>query len=110
MATFASALPHAPEVERRSMFGYPCAFVHGQMFAGLHEQNLLVRLPEKERARLLAEPGARRFEPWPGRVMREYVAVPPAMQADAVAVRRWMQRALVYARTLPAKPARPRRS
>lgn len=110
VAAFDAALPRQPDVERRAMFGYPCAFVNRQMFAGLHEQNLLVRLPEDERTRLLAEPGARRFEPWPGRVMREYVAVPPALQADAAALRRWMVRALAYARTLPAKPARRRSS
>jgi len=108
VAAFDAALPRAPGVERRAMFGYPCAFVDGRMFTGLHERNLLVRLPDDERARLLAAPGARRFEPWPGRVMREYVAVPPAMQSDAAALRRWMARALAYARTLPPKPARPR--
>jgi TfoX/Sxy family transcriptional regulator of competence genes len=30
--------------ERRKMFGYPASFVHGNMFAGLHEDRFVLRL------------------------------------------------------------------
>ncbi len=43
---FGRWLPDDSNVERRKMFGCPCAFVNGNMFAGVHEQNLIVRLSE----------------------------------------------------------------
>ena len=56
-----------PGVEVRKMFGYPAAFFQGQMFASLFADNMIVRLPDDERARLLAVEGASPFEPMPGR-------------------------------------------
>jgi hypothetical protein len=44
--TFLAALPEDARVERRKMFGYPCAFVNGNMFTGLHQENLIIRLAE----------------------------------------------------------------
>ena len=38
---FAKALEDFEEIERRKMFGYPCCFVNGNMFTGLHEQRQL---------------------------------------------------------------------
>ena len=40
-----------PGAERRKMFGYPAAFVNGNMFAGLHESGLVLRLPDADRGR-----------------------------------------------------------
>jgi len=101
---FGTALPSDERVERRSMFGYPCAFVNGNMFCGLHEDRLIVRLAEPERARLLEEPGARQFEPFPGRRMTEYVVVPDPLANPSL--QRWLSRAFKYAASLPPKPAR----
>ena len=101
--TFYQVLPDDPRVERRKMFGYPCAFAGGYMFAGLHEANLIVRLPEDERAAMLTIEGARIFEPMAGRPMREYVAVPPALLAEPEALRAWLEKALDYALTLPPR-------
>lgn len=102
-AAFAAALPDDPRIERRVMFGYPCAFVNGQMFTGTHEQNIVVRLPEAERAKLLRQDGAAPFVPMPGRPMKEYVAVPPAMLDKPARLRGWMDKALAYAASLPPK-------
>ncbi len=101
--TFQAAVPDGPGVERRQMFGYPCAFVNGNMFTGLHEERLIVRLPEDRRAELLAVDGASVFEPMKGRPMRQYVVVPPMILGDAKALRAWMRRARDYAASLPAK-------
>ena len=106
IAAFDAALPDDPRIERRQMFGYPAAFTGGNLFAGLHEDDLLVRLAETERAKLLAEAGARVFEPMPGRPMREYVLVPPRFHADRRALRAWIARALEYTASLPAKSPR----
>jgi TfoX/Sxy family transcriptional regulator of competence genes len=107
IAAFDAALPADRRVQRRSMFGYPCAFTGGNMFTGLHQENLIVRLPEAERARLLRQPGASIFEPMPGRQMKEYVAVPHEVVEDGEALRGWMTRALAYAASLPAKGPKP---
>jgi TfoX/Sxy family transcriptional regulator of competence genes len=94
--------------DRRQMFGCPCAFVSGQMCAGLFADQLFLRLGEAERAALLAVAGARPFEPMPGRPMREYVAVPPSLLADAASLRSWIGKAVAYARSLPPKGKRAR--
>ena len=107
IAAFDAALPADRRVQRRTMFGYPCAFTGGNMFTGLHQENLIVRLPEGERARLLREPGAAVFEPMPGRQMKEYVTVPPELVEDREALRGWMTTALDYAASLPAKGSKP---
>lgn len=108
VARFATVLPADPRVVRRSMFGYPCAFVHGHMFAGLHEERLFVRLAATDRAELLAHRGAHRFEPVPGRVMKEYVVVPAAMHGDPGALTTWVAAAFSYVAGLPPKPDRRR--
>lgn len=102
-ALFDAVAPAPPLAERRQMFGYPCCFVNGNMFTGLHQENMILRLPDGQRKALLKVEGARVFEPMPGRPMREYVAVPPSLLADEDALRGWMDKSLEYARTLPAK-------
>lgn len=89
--------------DRRKMFGYPCSFERGQLFCGLFADGLFVRLGDAERAELLAAPGARQFEPMPGRPMREYAVLPARMLEDEAAVERWMRRAQEFAQGLPEK-------
>lgn len=104
--TFQSALPEDARVERRKMFGYPCAFVNGNMFTGLHQENLIVRLAEEDRQTLVKQKGAEIFAPFPGRLMKEYVSLPPAIIEDTKELKGWMRRSLEYAAALPAKGAR----
>ncbi len=93
-----------PEAEPRKMFGQPCGFVRGQMFACLFNSQLMLRLDENGRAQFSAEvAGARHFEPMPGRVMREYMAVPEELYIDPEWVYLWMERAYRYALALPPK-------
>ncbi len=105
---FLDLVPDDPGVEVRRMFGCPCFFWGGNMFAGIHQENLFVRLGDDQRAALLALPGAHQFEPMPDRPMREYVCVPQAMLADGTALGAWLATALDYARTLPPKQKKPR--
>ena len=92
----------------RKMFGYPAGFIGGNMAVGLHQETLIVRLPEDERRGRLEE-GWHVFEPMPGRPMREYVALPESVAADPSEARRWMERAAAYVRTLPPKAPKPKR-
>jgi TfoX/Sxy family transcriptional regulator of competence genes len=110
IALFYAALPDDPRVERRKMFGYPCAFVAGNLFAGLHQESVIVRLAENDRAAAIADQGACMFEPMPGRPMREYIVLPDAALKGRGKLTAWLQRALDYAASLPAKEKRPRRA
>ena len=76
IALFHAALPDDPRIERRKMFGYPCAFVAGNLFTGLHQENVIVRLAERDRVAAIGKQGARLFEPMSGRPMREYIVLP----------------------------------
>src|SRR5438309_3586158 len=82
---FAAALDRFPDAERRQMFGYPAAFVNGNMWTGLHTTNWVVRLPEPAREELLRIDGARPFEPVPGRPMTGFATLPPSVLGNAAA-------------------------
>ena len=103
---FAAALPDDPRAERRKMFGYPAAFVGGNMFAGVHQDDIVVRLPETDRAALLAKRGARVFEPMPGRPMKEYVALPKPMTKRRADTARWLRLAFDHVAAMPPKARR----
>jgi len=91
-----------PPATAKKMFGFPAAFVNGNMFMGLHQENMILRLPEDSRAELL-KMNARIFEPMPGRPMREYVIVPPSLLRDRNKLGAWVQKALEYGSSLPPK-------
>jgi len=85
------------------MFGYPCRFVNGNMFTGLHENNMVLRLFENDREKFLKLENAKQFKPMPNRVMKEYVVIPPQMINDENLLKPWMQLSLNYAKSLPKK-------
>jgi TfoX/Sxy family transcriptional regulator of competence genes len=99
---FITTLGAVPEASVRKMFGYPAAFVNGNMATGLHEANWFVRLPDDAAAEL-AEIGGQPFEPMPGRPMRGYVVLPPAIATDPAAVRAWVEQAIAHTGSLPPK-------
>ena len=100
---FEKAIQSFPEAEPRKVFGYPAAVINGHMFAGLHQEDLILRLSEADRAKLLKRPGAKLFEPMPGRPMREYVVVPPSILDSETQLNIWLEKALTYTRSLPPK-------
>jgi TfoX/Sxy family transcriptional regulator of competence genes len=107
-ALFARHLPVDPRLALRKMFGCPCAFAAGNMFLGVHAGTLFLRLNPEDRARLIAEHGARRFDPLGGRPMREYVVLPDPILRDDAALAHWIARGFAYASAL-APPPRPQR-
>jgi TfoX/Sxy family transcriptional regulator of competence genes len=104
VTAFATATANLPGAEPRKMFGYSCVFANGNMFSGLHEAGMILRLPDKERAEFLQLKGAEQFEPMPGRVMREYVVVPGMLLNTPDQLRAWVEKSLAYVSSLPAKP------
>jgi TfoX/Sxy family transcriptional regulator of competence genes len=95
-------------VDFRPMFGCPAYFTGGYLFAGVWQETVMLRLDEDGRAQVLAA-GGRPFEPAPGRRMKEYVALPPALVADRDAARDWVGKAAEYAASLPPKEKKPRK-
>jgi TfoX/Sxy family transcriptional regulator of competence genes len=103
---FDHCLPIVAGVQRKAMFGYPCAFVNGHLFCGLHQDSIIVRLPEARRDALVAQ-GASVFEPMPGHAMKEYVVAPLEIVADRERLRALLGEALVHASSLAPKPKKP---
>ena len=99
---FEAVFPGPPAVARQ-MFGYPAGFVNGNMFMGLHQHNMVLRLPDGPRAELLAMEGAATFEPMAGRPMKEYVVVPATLLAAPGDLEPWVAKALAHGGSLPPK-------
>jgi TfoX/Sxy family transcriptional regulator of competence genes len=100
---FDQLAPREPDVERRQMFGWPCCFVNGHLFAGLHKESMIFRLPEAQRHAALGKPGAAHFALMPGRQMKEYVAAAGPLLDDRATLVDWIASALAYTRQLPPK-------
>jgi len=99
---FAAVMDRYPDAQRKKMFGYPAAFVGGNMATGLFAEHWVVRLPDAEIADAKVA-GADSFEPMPGRPMKAFVVIPSADVTDDTAIARWVERGLAHAASLPAK-------
>jgi TfoX/Sxy family transcriptional regulator of competence genes len=99
---FQDVLLTRPTASLRKMFGYPAAFVNGNLATGLHQATWFVRLPESDAAELRAAGGGV-FAPMPGRPMRGYVLLTEADMADPAAAGAWVDRAIAHVATLPPK-------
>jgi TfoX/Sxy family transcriptional regulator of competence genes len=102
VARFDEIAAQVPGATRKQMFGYPVCVVSGNMFMGLHDDYLFLRLAAPDRAILFDQHGARVFAPMPGRLMTEYVVVPAEIM-DGPTIDEWVQRSFGYAQNLPPK-------
>ena len=93
----------APDITLKKMFGYPCAWIGGNMLSGLFAEDWWVRVGEADREALLALPGAHQFEVMPGKAMGRYVVLPPDVAGSDEQVDAWLAKAIDYTRTLPPK-------
>src|SRR5690242_9070955 len=89
VAFFEQLVAGLPMAEPRKMFGYPTAFANGQMFASLFGDHMILRLPEAERAAFIQKYDSHLFEPMPGKPMREYVVVTPALRKAGGPLNDW---------------------
>ena len=92
-----------PETTRRPMFGYPCAWIGGNMATGLFSTSWWVRLPPERLEAVIASGEVRPFEVMPGRGMKGYAVMPDEAVADDAQVESWVREALAYTASLPAK-------
>lgn len=81
--TLARSFLGNPAVSTGRMFGSDGLKIDGKVFAMIVKGNLVVKLPAERCASLIEAGHAHPFDPGHGRLMKEWVAVPPAR------ARRW---------------------
>ncbi len=90
--------------QKKMMFGCPTYFINNNMFAGLHQNNLFVRLSETDREKVFVTyDGMRPFEPMKGRVMKEYVVVPKSIYTHSATFKKLLELSYQYVASLPPK-------
>lgn len=104
---FHASVP-GPPAEHRKMFGFPAAFVNGNLFMGIFQESVMLRLPDAAPAEMGKLPGVVPFEPMPGRPMKEYVTVPDALISNRAKLAPWIAKSFAYAQSLPAKGKAPK--
>ena len=103
IAHFGEIAARFPEAQQRKMFGYPALFVGGNLVTGLFAEQWMIRLAPADLDEVLALPGASPFSPMAGRSMTGYAALPADVVVDDAALVTWVERAIAFGRTLPAK-------
>ncbi len=106
---FDAILPGGSKVERKKMFGCPVEFINGNMFMGLHNDRIILRLGEKERENFIRVHNAQIFEPMPGRKMREYIVVPEKLLTNVTTLKAWCKKSYEYTSKLKPKEKKTKR-
>jgi hypothetical protein len=92
------------DCEKRPMFGYPAYFINKNMFAGLFQDKLFVRLSPVQIASLRRTfPSIGNLEPMPGRPMKDYHVIPERLYMDPKKMPGLLQEAAAWSRSLPPK-------
>ncbi len=96
--------------DRKMMFGSPTFFINNNMFAGVHEDTVIIRLSEGDRKDIFSLYNeVSPFIPMEGRVMREYAALPESICSKAEIFKEWLNRSYQYAVSLPPKEKKHKR-
>jgi TfoX/Sxy family transcriptional regulator of competence genes len=95
-------LARRKNVEERRMFGGVGFLLNGNLLVGVWKESLVVRLGEDEGEEALKEPHVREFD-ITGRPMRNWVLVEPEGVEDDDQLGGWIQRAMKFVGSLPAK-------
>ncbi len=98
------------EREKRIMFGYPAYFINRNMFSGLFQDKLFLRLPPEQAAALRKPfPALSNLEPMPGRPMKDYYVIPEKLYTDAARMGKVIEQAAAFCRNLPEKKTKPKK-
>ena len=97
------------ECEMKKMFGSRMYFVNNNMWTGVYQDSLIVRMSEDDRGEILrAHPEVTMFEPMPGRIMTEYIELPEEFVRDEAILDQWVERSYTFVAGMP--PKKPRKS
>ncbi len=91
-----------PALTERKMFGGLCFMTGGNMYAGVINDELMVRVGADAHDEWLARPGARPME-MGGRTSRGMLFVDGSVVASDAALKAWLDQAYGVASKLPAK-------
>lgn len=105
-AIYEASLPEDERVQRKLMFGMPCAFVNRQMFFGTFERSIIARVGPERVAALAQYPEMRVFSPSEGRTWPDYVQV--EVTEDTGPLKKLATEALNWTDRLPAKAEKPK--
>jgi TfoX/Sxy family transcriptional regulator of competence genes len=97
-----AALRRRRGITERRMFGGLAFLCGGHMACGVQGSALVLRLGRQETARALERPHTRPMD-FTGRALASMVYVEPAGCRRDADLRAWIDRALRFTRTLPAK-------
>lgn len=86
----------------KKMFGGICFLLNGNMCCGVTGETLMLRLGKPAAARALEEPFTREMD-FTGRPLKSMIYVDPAGYGTDTDLKTWVDRAVKFARTLPAK-------
>jgi TfoX/Sxy family transcriptional regulator of competence genes len=91
-----------PGLVEKQMFGGLAFLVYGNMACGVRGDDLIVRVAADDAETALDEPGTRRFD-LTGRPMKGWLLVAADGYAEDEDLRRWVDRGLAFAGSLPPK-------
>jgi TfoX/Sxy family transcriptional regulator of competence genes len=108
VAAFESAFPDDPRAVRKTMFGMAAGVVNGNLFAGVFEQGITLRVG-RARAEELADSyeGVGPFAPG-GRTWPEYALAVAERWAGTDELKAWVREALEHTAALPVKESKPK--
>jgi TfoX/Sxy family transcriptional regulator of competence genes len=89
-------------IVEKAMFGGIGFLLRGNMACGVHGDDMIVRLGERDFEAALKVPGARVFD-MTGRPMKGWVLVSAAGYKSDASLEAWIKKSLVMAKSLPAK-------
>lgn len=93
--------------QKKPMFGHEVYWVNGNMFTGVFQSSIFIRLSKGEQEEFMEKyADAKQFEPMAGRPMKDYVTVPESVLGDKKAVDEWMTISYNYTSSLPEKKAK----
>ncbi|MDH4212242.1 MAG: TfoX/Sxy family protein [candidate division WOR-3 bacterium] len=98
------------DCQARMMFGCPSYFINNNMFIGAFQKNIFIRLAPADTDKTLKKsPNTKRFEPRPGRVMKEYASLPESIYKKKDVFKKLLKKSIRYTRSLPPKKKRSKR-
>ena len=95
-------LARRKNIEEKKMFGGVGFLLYGNMLVGVWKNSLIVRLGDEQGDDALKEPHVSEFH-ITGRSMKGWVLVAPEGVQDDEELNGWIERAMRFVRTLPAK-------
>ena len=101
---FNAALPAHPQAQPKKMFGYPACFVNGNFFVGMHNDNVVVRLPGDLKSKFPELARAEIFDPMEtGKGMKDWWIIPPAITRSDAKLADFFDATFAEVRQLPPK-------